>query len=283
MLFFSLSAQPLIVFFPKGCVRTLLGPMQALSIASFAPLPVPRPLTLSATSLSVPLSLFPSLSLSFVPSLSFCPLFLCPRLSFSLTAPSLSTPSLFPYHCCSLPLPLSLPPLFLSLSPHSLSLPLSCWPLSASSLSLFHYTLLCLSLSLPSLPPLYFSLCPSLSLPPPSIFLSAPLSLSLFLYAPSLFPSLCLSLARPLSLSLPLSPLSLSAPSLFHSLRPLFPSALPSLSLPLNLSLTLCPCLSFSLSFSLVIPDISIYLTACTLVLIQYASRLLDRNRDQQA
>ena len=30
----SLSAQPLIVFFPKGCVRTLLASMQALSIVS---------------------------------------------------------------------------------------------------------------------------------------------------------------------------------------------------------------------------------------------------------
>ena len=35
----SLSAQPLIVFFPKGCVRTLLAPMQALSIVSMPPKP----------------------------------------------------------------------------------------------------------------------------------------------------------------------------------------------------------------------------------------------------
>ena len=35
----SLSAQPLIVFFPKGCVRTLLALMQALSIVSMPPKP----------------------------------------------------------------------------------------------------------------------------------------------------------------------------------------------------------------------------------------------------
>ena len=35
----SLSAQPLIVFFPKGCVRTLLAPMQALSIVYMPPKP----------------------------------------------------------------------------------------------------------------------------------------------------------------------------------------------------------------------------------------------------
>ena len=35
----SLSTQPLIVFFPKGCVRTLLAPMQALSIVSMPPKP----------------------------------------------------------------------------------------------------------------------------------------------------------------------------------------------------------------------------------------------------
>ena len=35
----SLSAQPLIVFFPKGCVRTILAPMQALSIVSMPPKP----------------------------------------------------------------------------------------------------------------------------------------------------------------------------------------------------------------------------------------------------
>ena len=35
----SLSAQPLIVFFPKGYVRTLLAPMQALSIVSMPPKP----------------------------------------------------------------------------------------------------------------------------------------------------------------------------------------------------------------------------------------------------
>ena len=35
----SLSAQPLIVFFPKGCVCTLLSPMQALSIVSMPPKP----------------------------------------------------------------------------------------------------------------------------------------------------------------------------------------------------------------------------------------------------
>ena len=35
----SLSAQPLIVFFPKGCVLTLLAPMQALSIVSMPPKP----------------------------------------------------------------------------------------------------------------------------------------------------------------------------------------------------------------------------------------------------
>ena len=35
----SLSAQPLIVFFPKGCVRTLLAAMQALSIVSMPPKP----------------------------------------------------------------------------------------------------------------------------------------------------------------------------------------------------------------------------------------------------
>ena len=35
----SLSAQPLIVCFPKGCVRTLLAPMQALFIVSMPPKP----------------------------------------------------------------------------------------------------------------------------------------------------------------------------------------------------------------------------------------------------
>ena len=35
----SLSVQPLIVCFPKGCVRTLLAPMQALSIVSMPPKP----------------------------------------------------------------------------------------------------------------------------------------------------------------------------------------------------------------------------------------------------
>ena len=35
----SLSAQPLIVCFPKGCDRTLLAPMQALSIVSMTPKP----------------------------------------------------------------------------------------------------------------------------------------------------------------------------------------------------------------------------------------------------
>ena len=35
----SLSAQPLIVFFPKGCVCTLLAPMQALSIVVMPPKP----------------------------------------------------------------------------------------------------------------------------------------------------------------------------------------------------------------------------------------------------
>ena len=35
----SLSAQHLIVCFPKGCVRTLLAPMQALSIVSMPPQP----------------------------------------------------------------------------------------------------------------------------------------------------------------------------------------------------------------------------------------------------
>ena len=35
----SLSAQPLIVFIPKGCVCTLLAPMQALSIVSMPPKP----------------------------------------------------------------------------------------------------------------------------------------------------------------------------------------------------------------------------------------------------
>ena len=35
----SLSAQPLIVFFPKGRVRTLLAPMQALAIVSMPPKP----------------------------------------------------------------------------------------------------------------------------------------------------------------------------------------------------------------------------------------------------
>ena len=39
MLSLSPSAQPLIVFFPKGCVRTLLAPMQALSIVSMPPKP----------------------------------------------------------------------------------------------------------------------------------------------------------------------------------------------------------------------------------------------------
>ena len=34
-----LSAQPFILFFPKGCVRTLLAPMQALSIVSMPPKP----------------------------------------------------------------------------------------------------------------------------------------------------------------------------------------------------------------------------------------------------
>ena len=266
-----------------------------LSFSLCAPLPVPA-LSLSLPPLSLspfpcaPLSLFCPLSL-FLPPISLSPSLFLSHCPLPL---SLSAPSLFPYHCCSLPLPLSLCPLSFSLCPLILSLPLSApslflfpsslsAPLSPSLCppSLFHYTLL--SLSRCPLFPLYISLCP-LSLPPPPISLSAPLSLP-----PSLSPSLCpisvfislpLSRSAPLSFSPSVTPLSL--PPLYFSLCPLFPSALLSLCPLISLSLS-APCLSFSLAFSLVIPDISIYLTACTLVLIQYASRLLDRYRDQQA
>uniref|UniRef100_A0AAZ3SUZ5 Extended synaptotagmin-like protein 1a n=1 Tax=Oncorhynchus tshawytscha TaxID=74940 RepID=A0AAZ3SUZ5_ONCTS len=90
--------------------------------------------------------------------------------------------------------------------------------------------------SLPPSPPLSLSLSPPLSFllsPSPSLLFSPSLSLSLSLFSPYSFPSLCLSFSPspslpPLSvpspifsISLPLSPLSLPSPFLHISLSPL--------------------------------------------------------------